>query len=121
MIEEQTAQDPLPVRLRSVPKDWREMREVGYCHHRNVPYGVMLHEAADEIDRLRENTVSRAQLNLAVNRSCTCGGREPGTPSTCPACEVWHRLFGELSPPKPVPIANTWTGIVKGSVGVLNT
>ena len=86
MSEEQTAQDPLPVRLRSIPRDWREMREVGYCHHRS-----------------------------------TCRGREPGTPSTCPACEVWHRLFGELSPPKPVPLANTWTGIVKGSVGVPNT
>ena len=48
--------------------------------------------------------VSKAQLNLAINRSCSCGGRPPGTPSTCPACEVWHRLFGDLAPPKPVPI-----------------
>jgi hypothetical protein len=58
-----------------------------------------------EAEKLRGDSVSRAQLNLAVNRSCSCGGRPPGTPSTCPACEVWHRLFGDLAPPKPVPIA----------------
>lgn len=51
-----------------------------------------------------DESVSKAQLNLAVNRSCTCGGRPPGTPSTCPACEVWHRLFGDITPPKPVPL-----------------
>jgi hypothetical protein len=43
---------PLIEQLRSVPKDWREMREVGHCHHRNVPYGAMLHRAADELERL---------------------------------------------------------------------
>ena len=65
-----------------------------------------------EVDALRlavadaalAEAVSKAQLNLAINRSCSCGGRPPGTPSTCPACEVWHRLFGDLAPPKPVPI-----------------
>ena len=47
------AEVPLVEQLRSVPKDWREMREVGPCHHRNVPYGVMIHEAADTINALR--------------------------------------------------------------------
>ena len=43
---------PLLERLRSVPQDWREIRRIGWCHHRNVPYGHMLHEAADEITSL---------------------------------------------------------------------
>ena len=60
-----------------------------------------------KVGELQKDGASRAQINLAVNRSCGCGGREPGTPSTCPACEVWHRLFGDLVPPKPVPIAAT--------------
>ena len=59
---------------------------------------------AVKLDAALAAAVSKAQLNLAVNRSCSCGGRPPGTPSTCPACEVWHRLFGDLAPPKPVPI-----------------
>ena len=59
---------------------------------------------AAQITEAKRDAVSKAQLNLAVNRSCSCGGRPPGTPSTCPACEVWHRLFGDLAPPKPVPL-----------------
>ncbi len=47
--EEGACEVPLIEQLRSVPKDWREMREVGPCAHRNVPYGVMLNRAADEI------------------------------------------------------------------------
>lgn len=43
---------PLVEQLRSVPKDWREWREVEH-ESRNVPYGVMMHQAADEIDALR--------------------------------------------------------------------
>lgn len=31
------------------------------------------------------------RLNIAVNESCTCGGREPD-PGACPACMVWHRM-----------------------------
>ena len=57
--EEQPVQVPLVEWLRSVPKDWGEMREVGHCHHRNVPYGHMMHESADEIERL---TAANAKL-----------------------------------------------------------
>lgn len=31
------------------------------------------------------------RLNIAVNESCTCGGREPDH-GACPACMVWHRM-----------------------------
>lgn len=55
---------PLVERLRSVPKDWREMREVGSCHHRNVPYGVMCHEAADRISEF-VTRLERAEQALA--------------------------------------------------------
>ena len=50
---------PLVERLRSVPRDyctwvaiqWTEDgRETG---HRHIPVGEMMHEAADEIDRLK--------------------------------------------------------------------
>lgn len=47
------------------------------------------------IAELKKDSVHRSQILLAVNRSCSCGGRPAGTPSTCPACEVWHRLFGD--------------------------
>ena len=63
-----------------------------------------LASARTAAEQAQRDAVSKAQLNLAVNRSCSCGGRPPGTPSTCPACEVWHRLFGDLVPPKPVPL-----------------
>lgn len=33
------------------------------------------------------------QVNLAVEASCSCGGKGPED-GCCPACEVWHRLNG---------------------------
>lgn len=51
----------------------------------------------DALREARKDSVHRAQVLLAVNRSCSCGGRPAGTPSTCPACEVWHRLFGDMA------------------------
>jgi len=32
-------------------------------------------------------------LHLAVNDSCTCGGRGPDDPDCCPACSVWHLVM----------------------------
>lgn len=56
---------PLVERLRSVPIERKEMIEVEPCHHRNIPYGAMCHEAADficaqqmEIDRLQKESES---------------------------------------------------------------
>lgn len=52
-------QVPLIERLRSVPITAREMVEVGQCHHRNIPYGAMCHEAAD---RLTQLAVAKAEF-----------------------------------------------------------
>jgi len=36
--------------------------------------------------------ISRNQLRLAVNESCTCGGKGVGDEGACPACLVWHQI-----------------------------
>lgn len=43
----------------------------------------------------RESGAGRQEILLAVNRSCSCGGKGMDDPGACPACEVWHRLFGD--------------------------
>lgn len=63
--ENQAAAMPLVERLRSVPREWRELREIGPTHHRNVPYGVFCHEAADELARLR---AALAAVHKAMGR-----------------------------------------------------
>lgn len=45
---------PLLEQLRTVPINRREMIEIESTHHRNIPYGRMIHDAADEIVRLRK-------------------------------------------------------------------
>lgn len=56
---------PLVERLLSVPKYAREMIEVGPCHHRNIPYGSMCHEAASAIaDLTRQLTEAKARMEL---------------------------------------------------------
>ena len=60
---------------------------------------LALAASQDEAEKAKADTVGRGEILLAVNRSCSCGGRGPGEPSTCPACEVWHRLFGDNQPP----------------------
>ena len=59
---------------------------------------LALAASQDEAEKAKADTVGRGEILLAVNRSCSCGGRGPGEPSTCPACEVWHRLFGDNQP-----------------------
>jgi len=78
LTNDQACAVPLLEQMRRIPADWREMRETGYCAHQNVPYGRMLHEAADEIERLRTGlTVLRGRL---LNAGARCEGMkiEPG-------------------------------------------
>lgn len=46
-----------------------------------------------EADILRQRREFVRILNLAVNDSCTCGGRGPDDPDRCPACSVWHLVM----------------------------
>ncbi len=48
----QACEVPLVEQLESVPRDCRQMIEVGPCHHRNIPYGRLCHEAAARIREL---------------------------------------------------------------------
>ena len=43
------------------------------------------------IDNARRSEARRMQrdLNIAVNRHCTCGGRGPDD-DPCVACQIWH-------------------------------
>lgn len=63
MNDTQCTDVPLVEQLRSVPREWREIREVGYCSHRNVPYGEFCHKAAERIAYL--------ELEIAVLRDTT--------------------------------------------------
>lgn len=59
--------------IRTVDPTWHEMREIGPCHHRNVPYGRMLHEAADEIERLRavfEEACNEVRISQGIPCHC---------------------------------------------------
>jgi uncharacterized coiled-coil protein SlyX len=115
--ESTPAQVPLVERLRSVPKDWREMREVGYCAHRNVPYGFMLHEAADEIDRLRALSATQAKtiqsltdtLALCEQRAgrlqrqvdainCAVDGYVDGAPDAGPVAKLANEVSLIINP-----------------------
>lgn len=42
--------------------------------------------------------VSEQAVRIAVNHECTCGGRIETDPKACPACMIYHRLYGKLSP-----------------------
>jgi hypothetical protein len=44
--------------------------------------------------------ITRRDLELAVNASCTCGGKGPDDPQACPACMVWHRLTDGAKEPE---------------------
>lgn len=60
---------PLVERLLSVPKDAREMIEVGYCHHRNVPYGAMCHEAAARVDKQNDKIAALEAQVVELRRA----------------------------------------------------
>lgn len=45
-------QTPLIELLRGVPESARALREINEYEHQNVPYGRLMNEAADEIERL---------------------------------------------------------------------
>lgn len=55
---------PLVERLRSVPSDARAEVEVGYCHHRYIPYGRLCHDAATKI-RYFEAELAAANAEVA--------------------------------------------------------
>lgn len=57
---------PLVDLLRGVPKDGRVMYEVSSTEHHNIPYGPMCHEAADEIERLRNCIRGLTDQNAAL-------------------------------------------------------
>lgn len=53
MTMSDAAEVPIEEQCRSVPKEWRVVVDVAQYASRNVPYGRMLHEAADAIASLR--------------------------------------------------------------------
>jgi hypothetical protein len=63
---------PLEEQLRSVPKDAREMVEIGYCSHRNIPYGRMCHEAADAITELRAEIARLESVPTSAEIAALC-------------------------------------------------
>lgn len=74
------AQVPLIERLRSVPKTASEWIRSG-LGQRNVPYGAMLHEAADEIKRMGD-WIERLQKTTQTLTCVYCGKEyPPGSPA----------------------------------------
>ena len=53
MSDQQACQTPIIDLLRDIPADARMVYEVNPTHHQSIPVGVLAHQAADEIDRLR--------------------------------------------------------------------
>jgi len=53
MSDQQPKQTPILGLLRDIPADARMSYEVNPTHHQSIPVGVLAHQAADEIDRLR--------------------------------------------------------------------
>ena len=53
MSDQQPKQTPILDLLRDIPADARMVYEVNPTHHQSIPVGVLAHQAADEIDRLR--------------------------------------------------------------------
>lgn len=66
--------------LQSVERQWRAVVKIAYCHHRNIPYGRIFHEAADRIKELElqltaanaENTRLRAALSQSDGACVHC-------------------------------------------------
>lgn len=73
---EQAMEVPLVEQLLSVPVHFREFREVGRFHSRNIPYGRMCNDAADRIQSLerelaaavRERDEARKALREAMEQ-----------------------------------------------------
>jgi len=53
MSDQQPKQTPILDLLRDIPADAHMVYEVNPTHHQSIPVGVLAHQAADEIDRLR--------------------------------------------------------------------
>ena len=66
MSDQQPKQTPILDLLRDIPADARMVYEVNPTHHQSIPVGVLAHQAADEIDRLR---ASRDDWMNACNRA----------------------------------------------------
>jgi hypothetical protein len=65
MSDQQPKQTPILDLLRDIPADARMVYEVNPTHHQSIPVGVLAHQAADEIERLRAD-LEREQLRLAA-------------------------------------------------------
>lgn len=39
-----------------------------------------------------QRVITERELEIAINRNCTCGGSGPGE-SSCVACAIWHELM----------------------------
>ena len=53
MSDQQPKQTPILDLLRDIPADAHMVYEVNPTHHQSIPVGVLAHQAADEIERLR--------------------------------------------------------------------
>lgn len=72
---------PLVERLRSVPSDARAEVEVGYCHHRYIPYGRLCHDAATKI-RYFEAELAAANAEIDRLKAGGCA-RDQSTTQFC--------------------------------------
>lgn len=63
---------PLVEQLKSVPIDGHDCYPFSDVHHKNIPYGVLCHSAASEIERLREE---RGTAREALRFIAEWGGR----------------------------------------------
>lgn len=63
-MSDQACEVPLIEQLRSVPRDYRAGVEVSPTEWRNIPYGRMMNEAADALERLQRE---RDAFRLACN------------------------------------------------------
>lgn len=78
---------PLIERLRSVPRDQRQMVEIERFHHRSIPYGQFCHEAADALEE------------LARDRNRILGLLHD---ATCAEVDAAHARMMEASPWRPI-------------------
>jgi hypothetical protein len=54
--------------------------------------------------------ISVHEIELAVDKSCSCGGMGPNDEGVCGACLVWHRLVTDKLPQAPRLGEDTTTG-----------
>lgn len=82
---------PLVERLRSVPSDARAEVEVGYCHHRYIPYGHLCHDAATKI-RYFEAELAAANAEIARLQAGGCSRDQRTTQWCAEAVDLAQKL-----------------------------